>query len=148
MTEIFDWIVGTSTGGILALGLVYGECVHTALFRSCISIIKFCCIPTCHACFFRLLEYFFCVTILCENSFNVCWISNTFFLFLAKKSLSRLRQLYFRLKDRVFSEGRLGFAYNTASLEKILKEEFGTDALLSDVKHPKYEPKMLKCISA
>ena len=25
MTEIFDWIVGTSTGGILALGLVYGN---------------------------------------------------------------------------------------------------------------------------
>ena len=44
----------------------------------------------------------------------------------------------------MFSEGRLGFAYNTDSLEKILKEEFGTDALLSDVKHPKYEPKLLK----
>ena len=25
ITEIFDWIVGTSTGGILALGLCYGE---------------------------------------------------------------------------------------------------------------------------
>ena len=25
VTEIFDWIVGTSTGGILALGLVYGN---------------------------------------------------------------------------------------------------------------------------
>ena len=24
VTEIFDWIVGTSTGGIIALGLVYG----------------------------------------------------------------------------------------------------------------------------
>ena len=24
VTDIFDWIVGTSTGGILALGLVYG----------------------------------------------------------------------------------------------------------------------------
>ena len=33
ITELFDWIVGTSTGGILALGLVYGEwlgcTVHT-----------------------------------------------------------------------------------------------------------------------
>ena len=26
ITEIFDWIVGTSTGGIIALGLCYGEC--------------------------------------------------------------------------------------------------------------------------
>lgn len=25
--ELFDWIVGTSTGGILALGLVYGETI-------------------------------------------------------------------------------------------------------------------------
>lgn len=25
VTELFDWIVGTSTGGIVALALVYGE---------------------------------------------------------------------------------------------------------------------------
>ena len=28
ITEIFDWIVGTSTGGIIALGLCYGECTQ------------------------------------------------------------------------------------------------------------------------
>lgn len=27
ITELFDWIIGTSTGGVIALGLVYGELV-------------------------------------------------------------------------------------------------------------------------
>ena len=25
ISELFDWVVGTSTGGILALGMIYGE---------------------------------------------------------------------------------------------------------------------------
>ena len=27
ISELFDWVVGTSTGGILALGMIYGMCV-------------------------------------------------------------------------------------------------------------------------
>ena len=59
-------------------------------------------------------------------------------LILGKKNLSELRHLYFKLKDHVFAHERLGFAYNTAALEKILKEEFGTEMIMSDVTFPKY----------
>ena len=56
----------------------------------------------------------------------------------AKKNLSELRQLYFKLRDRVFSAGRLGIGYNTESFEKVLKEEFGTEALMTDIRHPRW----------
>jgi patatin-like phospholipase/acyl hydrolase len=26
ISELFDWVVATSTGGITALGVIYGEC--------------------------------------------------------------------------------------------------------------------------
>ena len=32
--DLFDWIVGTSTGGVIALGLVYGGLLHG--WRSCL----------------------------------------------------------------------------------------------------------------
>ena len=35
ITELFDWIVGTSTGGVIALGLVYGEIMIMLLYTSC-----------------------------------------------------------------------------------------------------------------
>ena len=40
ITELFDWIVGTSTGGIIALAMVYGKlepalsiihCIHPSI---------------------------------------------------------------------------------------------------------------------
>ena len=31
ITDLFDWIVGTSTGGIIALGLVYGTCAVSCM---------------------------------------------------------------------------------------------------------------------
>ena len=38
ITELFDWIIGTSTGGILALAIVYSElyfpmCEHIILYK-------------------------------------------------------------------------------------------------------------------
>ena len=55
----------------------------------------------------------------------------------AKKSLSDLRQLYFRLKDEVFANPRGGFAYNTKALQKILQEILGTEKCMCDVTQPK-----------
>lgn len=34
ITELFDWIVGTSTGGVIALGLVYGMFVYGVMYCS------------------------------------------------------------------------------------------------------------------
>jgi len=78
ITELFDWIVGCSTGGILALGMVY-----------------------------------------------------------ARKSLQELRQLYFRMREEVFSSPRAGFAFNTRALERMLQEELGSEIRMGDVKRPK-----------
>ena len=41
ITELFDWIVGTSTGGIIALGLVYGE------QRVCVCVCVCVCVSVC-----------------------------------------------------------------------------------------------------
>ena len=38
ISELFDWVVGTSTGGILALGMIYGNihaCVNDQLVTAC-----------------------------------------------------------------------------------------------------------------
>ena len=54
----------------------------------------------------------------------------------AKKSLSELRQLYFRMKDEIFGNARAGMAYNTEALEKILKDEMG-EVSMNDVQYPR-----------
>ena len=54
-----------------------------------------------------------------------------------KLSLTELRRLFFKLKEDVFSNPKLGIAYNTDTLETILQNELGTDIKMSDVKHPK-----------
>ncbi|KAJ8263914.1 hypothetical protein GJAV_G00143030 [Gymnothorax javanicus] len=72
--ELFDWISGTSTGGILALGIVHG------------------------------------------------------------KSLKEMRSLYFRLKDEIF-QGSI--PDDSSALEKFLKQEFGADKKMTELKHPR-----------
>ena len=77
ITELFDVIMGTSTGGILALGLVY-----------------------------------------------------------KKMTLTKLRQLFVRLKDDIFAKSSIG-GYNTKALEELLKKELGCEMKMSDITYPK-----------
>ena len=47
-----------------------------------------------------------------------------------------VRQLYFRLKNKVFAKARLGVVYSAQELEKILTEMFG-DMTMGQVHRPK-----------
>lgn len=55
-----------------------------------------------------------------------------------KKSLREIFQLYFMMKDRIFSKSRIGFGFNTEVLEEILQEYLDPDIKMTDVTHPKY----------
>ncbi|XP_052223994.1 85/88 kDa calcium-independent phospholipase A2-like [Dreissena polymorpha] len=72
--QLFDWIGGTSTGGIIALGIATG------------------------------------------------------------KSVSHIRNIYYKLKDQVFTGST---PYDSEVLEKLLKEQFGETSVMTDIIHPK-----------
>ena len=108
ITELFDWIIGTSTGGILALGLVYRKSPSLPLP----GLVHTCSIP--------LLALYYDLSPIPGNM-----------------SLVQLRQLYFRLKQQIFANTRLGYAYNSRGLEELLQDELGTDLRMCDIKHPK-----------
>lgn len=72
--DCFDWMAGTSTGGILALAIATG------------------------------------------------------------KTLKECLCLYFRLKEHAFTGIR---PYSSENLENILKDTFGTETVMSDIKHPR-----------
>lgn len=74
VNHCFDWIAGTSTGGILALGIASGKTMKECL----------------------------------------C--------------------LYFRMKDHTFGTIR---PYDSEPLETILRDSFGTDTVMADIKYPK-----------
>ena len=58
-------------------------------------------------------------------------------LLTAGKSLLEIRQLYFKMKEEVFSSPRAGLPFNTKALEKLLQDELGTEMCMGDVKQPK-----------
>ncbi len=63
---------------------------------------------------------------------------NMIFFFPGKQSLKGLRQLYFKLKDRIFSKARYGYGYDSEVLDEILQEYLDPDIKMTDVSHPKY----------
>lgn len=102
ITELFDWIIGTSAGAVIALGLVYG-------LLNCVLL--------------RIKNYL---------------ISLMSFSSIAKKSVSQLRQLYFKMKDEVFGETRHGgVSFNTEGLERVLKEVFTEHVCMDDETYPR-----------
>ena len=60
---------------------------------------------------------------------------------LANLSLSEMRCLYFKLKDKVFSKlPVVGLPHsNTEELERILKDVFGEHRTLGSKQYPKYD---------
>ena len=57
---------------------------------------------------------------------------------IAKKSITQLRQLYFKMKDEIFGKARLGgISFNTLGLEKLLKEEFTEHVCMDDESYPR-----------
>lgn len=61
------------------------------------------------------------------------------FVYVAKKSLLELKQLYLRMKSEVFGGGILRIIHNSEALDRLLKKTFGTEKLMSqaDVNDPK-----------
>ena len=58
-------------------------------------------------------------------------------IIIGRKTLLELRQLYFKLRERIFAESRGGFACNSIALEELLKEELGIKLTMNDIQHPK-----------
>ena len=53
------------------------------------------------------------------------------------KSLSELRQLYFKMKDEIFAKGRYGYGWDSIAYEEILQKYLDPKMKLTDVKHPR-----------
>lgn len=66
------------------------------------------------------------------------WVYCTIlFLVSAGMSVTEVRQLYFKMKDAVFGNPKGGVSFNTAALQDLLVETFGTDLCMDHVTSPK-----------
>ena len=130
ITELFDWIVGTSTGGVIALGLVYGEWsmhVHVLVGK--------CNPPAYQRATLKSWEWPWYEA---RSALLYCSVCDFFSLSLAKKSLYQLKQLYFEMKEDVFGSGnKYGYGFNTKKMEEVLKRNFGSEMTMMSVLEPK-----------
>ena len=56
----------------------------------------------------------------------------------AKKSLQQLKQLYFEMKEDVFSSGnKYGYGFDTRKMEQVLQRHFDPEMRMSSVTEPK-----------
>ncbi|KAJ8957044.1 hypothetical protein NQ314_006603 [Rhamnusium bicolor] len=101
INSCFDWLAGTSTGGILALG------ENNKL--KVVNITR--------------------LTRALKSLTNISLIGIA-----SGKTMKECLCLYFRLKEVTFVGKR---PYSSESLENILKETFGTDTVMSDIKYPR-----------
>lgn len=67
----------------------------------------------------------------------IIYLLHRFLFNKGKKTLAELRQVYFKLKEDIFSKTGFGIGYNTEALELILKENFDSNIRMSDIKEPK-----------
>ena len=115
ITEIFDWIVGTSTGGIIALGLCYGELNQPPLHYSTVCVFV-------HQ---PANGQFYCGTL---TPYNIIGPKDS-----GPKSVRQLRDLYWAKKNNVFGSSSLLLKNSeeaSKELESTLKEWLGEDVVM------------------
>ena len=61
---------------------------------------------------------------------------NKFYISAVRLPLTEVKQLYFKIKNRVLAKSRFGVVYNAQEQEKIFKEVFG-EMRMSQVHRPK-----------
>ena len=122
ISELFDWVVGTSTGGILALAMIYGESgTCSGLYAAasvCIAdynvgLVMQGCDTWVHTWLFNTHSKHAIVSLLCKM--------------LGGLSLADLRRLYFNMKDTVFKQQSMivNCICDTSALERLLQETLG-----------------------